>query len=136
MTDAILTPKQASKQYTFRMMGASLGYLGATMGAAAVLDKGDPVSLITILVALVPGLFVLLMLRAVWRYMREMDEVARFDHTRAMMVALFLILSVAGGWGLVELFNESLPRLPVFWVFPGFFFAYGLISCFVFGRRA
>jgi cytochrome c-type biogenesis protein CcmH/NrfF len=136
MTTINLTPKQAAKQYGCRMMGAALGYLGATFGAAMVLDEGDPVTVITILVALVPAAFVLLMLRAVWRYMKEMDEVARYDHTQAMLIALFVVLSVGGGWGLVELFNEELPRLPIFWVFPGFFFIYGLVACFVFGRRA
>ena len=128
MTNTSLTPQKATKQYMFRMMGAAGGYIGAVFGAAMVLDDGDPVSVITLLVAAFPAIFILLMLRAVWIYINVVDEVARHDMVEAMLVALFCMLAIGGSWGLVELFNESVPRLPIFWVFPGFFIIFGVVS--------
>ena len=128
MSTNTLTPKSAHRQYMARMLGTSGGYIGTVMGAAFVLDDGDPVSVVTLLVAALPAIFILLMLRAIWIYVNSVDEVARHDHVEAMMIALFAILGIGGSWGLIEMFNASVPRLPVFWVFPGFFLIYGLVS--------
>lgn len=136
MPNTTLTPKQAQKRYMGRMLGASGAYIGTVLAASFVVDEGDAVTVSTILVALVPAICILFMLRAVWMYLNEVDEVARHDFTQAMMVSLFIILAIGGGWGLVELFNDNLPRLPIFYVFPAFFGIYGLVSCFGFGRRA
>jgi cytochrome c-type biogenesis protein CcmH/NrfF len=131
-----LTPKSAHRQYMGRMLGASGGYIGAVFGAAMVLDDGDPVSLITLAVAALPAIFILLMLRAVWTYINQVDEVARHDHVEAMLVALFVMLAIGGSWGLVEMFNASVPRLSIFWVFPGFFMIYGLVAVIRYRRCA
>lgn len=134
MSDATITPGQAKKSYMFRMLGASFGYVGAIIAAAIVIDEGDPVSAITIVVAAIPALFILLMMRALWRYIREADEVARHDITQAMMDGLFIVLAVSSSWGLIEMFNASLPRLPVFWMFPLFFAVFGIVSGIRYGR--
>lgn len=136
MSGVKVTPGQAKKSYMARMLGASLGYIGTIIGAVFVIDKDDPVSLVTIAVAALPGIFIILMVRAVWRFIREVDEVARHDYTQAMMNGLFAVLALSGSWGLIELFHEGLPRLPVFWIFPIFFMIFGLASCFRFGRWA
>lgn len=136
MTSKTLSPKTAHKNYMGRMLGASGGYIGTVFAAAFVIDDGDPVSVITILVSLLPAIFVLLMIRAVWRYISEVDEVARHDYVQAMMAALFIVLALSGSWGLVELFNDDLPRVPIFWVFPIFFFAFGIVSSFRYRRCA
>ena len=44
------------------------------------------------------------------------------------MVGLAVILSVSLAWGILELFAEALPKLPVFFVFPIYFAAQGLAS--------
>ncbi|MGB6229863.1 MAG: hypothetical protein WBF53_07025 [Litorimonas sp.] len=134
MTHSNLTPKQAHKRYLGRMLGASFGYVGSVFGASYFIDSGDPITPITILVALVPAAFVLMMLAAVWRYIAEVDEVARHYSIQSMMVALFGVLALSGSWGLVELFNEDLPRLPVFWLFPTFFALFGLAGAIGFRR--
>lgn len=128
MSTRSLSPKSAHRQYTARLLGTSGGYIGTVMAAAFVLDDGDPITIVTLLVALLPALFILLMLRAVWIYINAIDEVARHDHVEAMMVALFIVLAIGGSWGLLEMFNSSVPRLSIFWVFPGFFLIYGLVS--------
>lgn len=134
MSTNLITPKAVKKRYFARMSGAAAGYLGAVFGVSFLLDKDDPVTVLTILAAMIPGLFIFMMLWAVWRYVAEVDEVARHDYVQAMLIALFSVLALSGGWGLVELFNENMPRLPVFWIFPIFFMIFGLVSCFRFKR--
>ncbi|MGB3454978.1 MAG: hypothetical protein WBG08_12070 [Litorimonas sp.] len=128
MTSLELTPRMAKKRYMGRMLGASLGYVGSIVGAAFLIESGDPITPVTVLAALAPAAFILLMLVAVWRYVAEVDEVARHDYVQSMLFALFGILALSGGWGLVELFNEDLPRLPVFWILPVFFALFGLVN--------
>jgi len=45
------------------------------------------------------------------------DEYLRMLEVRKMLWATAITLSICGGWGLVELF-ATVPRLPVFFVFP------------------
>jgi hypothetical protein len=123
-----MSPRTAHRRYMARMLGAACGYIGTIIAASAVIDKNGPVTAITILVAAVPAICILAMLRAIWKYIQEVDEVARHDHVQAMLAALFVVLAISGSWGLIELFNESLPRLPVFYIFPVFFLIYGLVS--------
>lgn len=123
-----MKPKQANKRYMSTMIGSSLGYLGSVFGVSFLHDKVPDGSIAGILIAGIPGLFICLMLFAVWRYLNDVDEVVRHQLTQAMLIGLFVLLALSGGWGLVELFNDSLPRLPIFFAFPIFFLAYGLVA--------
>lgn len=123
-----MKPKQANKRYMSTMFGASLGYLGSVFGVSFLNDKVPDGSIAGILLALVPGIFICLMLFSVWRYLQDVDEVVRHQLTQAMLAGLFVIMALSGSWGLVELFNDSLPRLPIFFAFPIFFLAYGLFT--------
>lgn len=123
-----MKPKQANKRYISMMMGSSLGYLGSVFGISFLHDKVPDGSVPGTLIALIPGIFICLMLFSVWRYLKEVDEVVRYQLTQAMIMGLFALLALSGGWGLVELFNDSLPRLPIFFAFPIFFLVYGLVS--------
>jgi len=105
-----------------------LGYLGSVFGISFLHDKVPDGSVPGTLIALIPGIFICLMLFSVWRYLKEVDEVVRYQLTQAMIMGLFALLALSGGWGLVELFNDSLPRLPIFFAFPIFFLVYGLVS--------
>ncbi|MEL6687819.1 MAG: hypothetical protein AAFP97_09375 [Pseudomonadota bacterium] len=133
---AEITPKQAAKKYVSRVFGASLGYIGAVFGVSFLIDDGDPVTVFTIMAALLPGIFIVLMVLALWKYLSEMDEVARHDHSRALLIAAFTVLGLAGSWGLVELYNDAFPRIPVFFVYPAFFGVYGIVACMLYGRKA
>ena len=123
-----MQPKQAVKRYFLTVMGSSLGYLGAVLGISFVHDKVPDGSLAGICLALVPGIFICLMLHAVWRFLKNTDEVARYELTQSMMAGLFVLLALSGGWGLVELFNDTLPRLPIFFAFPVFFLSFGGVA--------
>jgi len=123
-----IKPAQANKRYIRAVMGSAIAYIIAVFGVSFLHDKFTDGSIIAILIAAIPGLFIALMVLSLWRYLNEADEVLRHDLTQAMMGALCVILIVSGSWGLVELFNDDIPRLPVFYIFPSFFLLYGLIS--------
>lgn len=129
-----MKPKLARRRYMFTVMGASLGYVGSVAGCSYLHRKVIDGSTPGILLSLLPGAFLCLMLLAVWRYLNDVDEVARHDMTQAMIIGLFVLLALSGGWGLVELFNDSLPRLPIFYAFPAFFITFGLVSGFKYKR--
>lgn len=129
-----MSPQLAKKRYFRMMIGASLGYLASVAGVSFFLSSDAAASALHLVLALVPGIFICLMVLAVWRFMNETDEVARHDMTQAMLTGVFVILGISGSWGLVELFIEELPRLPVFYVFPAFFLIFGLVSGFRYKR--
>lgn len=118
------------KRYLRTVMGAGAGYLGAVAGVSTQLDDDDPVTVLNVGLALLPGLFVLLMIYAMWVYIRDVDEAARHFMTNAMMAALFVAMSLSGVWGLAELFLDGLPRFPVFFIFPGIMGMFGVFTAF------
>lgn len=128
MSGVKMTPQQATKRYMARVMGSAAGYIGAVFGAAFLIDDGDPITVVTILASLIPAIFIVLMMRALWRYIEDVDEVARHDFVQALMAAGFTVVTLSGSWGLVEMFNDDLPRLSIFWVFPVFFLVFGLVT--------
>lgn len=123
-----MSPSETNRRYKFSTLGYGLGYIGAVFGISFLPDRLFEGSFIGILVAIIPAIFIGLMVWAFWRYINDIDEVARHDHISAMVISLMLVLAISGGWGLVELFNESIPRIPIFFIYPIFFVTYGLIA--------
>jgi len=123
-----MKPKLVIKRYLFTTLGSGLGYLGSVFGITFLHDKVPDGSVAGMLIALIPALFIGLMLGGFWRFLKDVDEVARHDLTQAMMAGIFVLLMLSGSWGLVELFNDSMPRLPIFYAFPAFFIIFGLFS--------
>lgn len=129
-----MSVKQIQKRYFRTMIGSSLGYVGALLGVTYALDFFEEPFALRIALALVPCVFVVMMLRTIWRYMWQVDEAQRHFIMKSSVAALFVILMISGVWGLVELLVEGVPALPVFWIFPIYFFAFGLAGCFGPGR--
>lgn len=108
----------AYRAYFRRMMISSLLYMAAVFAAASLLHHRAPVSLPTIVIALLPGLAVLFMIYAIGRLMIELDdEFLRMLVIRQALVATGITLAITSVWGMLETFTD-LPRLEVFWVFP------------------
>ena len=123
-----MKPKLAMKRYLTLMIGSSLSYIGTVFAVSFTHDNFIDGSIPAVLLSLVPGVPLCLMVWSVWRYLQEADEVVRHDLTQAMLIGLFVLLGLSGCWGLAELFNDSMPRLPIFFAFPAFFLVYGLAS--------
>jgi len=123
-----MKPQLAIKRYLSLMLGSSLGYLGTVFAVSFTHDIFIDGSVPAILLSLLPGIPLCLMVWSVWRYLQEADEVVRHVLTQAMLIGLFVLLGLSGSWGLAELFNDSIPRLPVFFAFPIFFLIFGLVT--------
>lgn len=118
------------KRYRRNILGAGVGYTGAVAGVSTQLDGGDPLTALNVGLALLPGVFIVAMVYAMWVYIRDVDEAARYFMIKALMGALFLTLALAGVWGLAELFLDDLPKLPVFFVFPIVMGMFGVFAAF------
>lgn len=123
-----MKPQLATKRYLSLMMGSSLGYIATVCAVSLTHSSLIDGSIPAIVLSLVPGVPLCLMLWSIWRYVNEVDEVVRHDLTQAMMIGLFILLILSGSWGLAELFNDSIPRFPLFFAFPVFFIIYGVVS--------
>ena len=74
---------------------------------------------------------------AIGRFVAEIpDEYLRMLEVRKIIVATGVTLAITSVWGLLELYSDTLPRLPVFYVFPiwcGGLFVGQLVNRFAFG---
>ena len=110
--------KLAYRTYLRRMIFAVLLYVAAIIIAVKVLQHDAPISPTAVSLALLPGLAVLLMLRAVGRLLIELDdEFMRMLEVRKALIATGITLAVASVWGLLEMLTMA-PKLEVFWIFP------------------
>ncbi|MFM7378027.1 MAG: hypothetical protein ACKO1O_07865 [Erythrobacter sp.] len=109
----------ATARYFRRMAAIMAIYIAGIVLASAVVDRDTPVGPLTIGLALVPGLAIVAAIVAIGRFVAELsDEYLRMLEVRKIIVATGVTLAITSMWGLLELFSESIPRLPVFYVFP------------------
>ena len=128
MTEQLHTPKQALRRY-FKLFVPSMAAYVVFIALAVWLIKGGIVSgPMMFLVAGLPAVAALGFLYGWFRFIRETDELQRRVQTDAIMVGVAAILTLTLTWGILELFIETLPRLPVFWVFPIFMMVQGLAT--------
>lgn len=99
-------------------VGLSALYIALVAFASLFIPDDAPPTPGVILFALLPGLVVLGWIWNMGVLLVTMeDEYLRMLEVRKMLWASAITLSICGGWGLVELF-ATVPRLPVFFVFP------------------
>ncbi|ANK12374.1 hypothetical protein [Erythrobacter neustonensis] len=109
----------AAARYTRRMLLIAAVYVAGIVLASMVIDPGAPLGLLGIGLALIPGAAMLAAIGAIGRFVAELpDEYLRMLEVRKIIVATGVTLAITSVWGLLELYSDSLPRLPVFYVFP------------------
>lgn len=109
----------AAARYTRRMLLIAAVYVAGIVLASMVIDPGAPLGLLAIGLALIPGAAMLAAIGAIGRFVAELpDEYLRMLEVRKIIVATGVTLAITSVWGLLELYSDSLPRLPVFYVFP------------------
>ncbi|MCJ8190989.1 hypothetical protein [Sphingomicrobium aestuariivivum] len=114
--------------YLRRMLAVSLLYLGSLFAAVALIDDGDPITPISALLALMPGIAVAGYFWAVGRFLVEIkDEFLRMLQIRAALFATGISLSAASIWGFLENFGQ-VPHVDAFWWPIIWFFGLGLGS--------
>lgn len=109
----------AAARYTRRMLLIAAVYVAGIVLASMVIDPGAPLGPLGIGLALIPGAAMLAAIGAIGRFVAELpDEYLRMLEVRKIIVATGVTLAITSVWGLLELYSDSLPRLPVFYVFP------------------
>jgi len=122
------TPKQALRRYFKIFIPSMTAYL-VTITLAVRLIKGEIVSgYLIYAIAILPAIAALVFLYGYFRYLRETDELLRRVQTEATIVGVAAVLSLTLTWGLLEMFVITLPRIPLFYVFPFYFVVQGLAS--------
>ena len=108
----------AHRRYGIRMAVLSLAYVASVFLAASFIPDGSPPTVLSIGLALVPGVAVLGFIWAIGRLLIELDdEYLRLLEVQKFIVATGVLLALASLWGLLELFT-TVPRVPVFYAFP------------------
>lgn len=101
--------------YLKRMLLVSLLYLGSLFAATMLIDDGDPITPLSIAIAIVPGVAVVGYFWAMGRFIVELkDEFVRMLMVRQALIATGLALSAASVWGFLESFEQA-PHLDAYW---------------------
>ena len=114
------SPQQSAayRRYLRRFWPASGLYVLAIGLATWLIPDDAHANVLTVGIALLPGVAIVGMIWAMGRLLIELDdEYLRMLEVRKALVATGLVLALASVWGLLELFTD-VPRLGVFWIFP------------------
>ncbi|MCM8557901.1 hypothetical protein [Sphingomicrobium sediminis] len=115
-----------ARNYLKRMVIVSVGYVGSLFAATALIDDGDPITVLSVMIAIVPGLAVAGYFYAIGRFMIEQqDEFLRMLMVRQSLIATGLSLSAASVWGFLESFGQ-VPHVDAYWWPIVWFFGLGI----------
>lgn len=127
------------RRYMQRIIPITLAYVGTIALATALVPDNAPASVLTIGLALLPGLAALGWLWAMARLLIELDdEYLRMLEVRKFLIATGATLAITSVWGVLELYSPEVPRLAVFFVFPMWCIGLALgqlVNRFVFGDQ-
>ena len=108
----------AFRAYQQRMGIATVLYVAAIFTASSLLHYRAAPGVVSVVIALVPGIAIVLMIYSIARLLIDLDdEFLRLLEVRKALFATGLTLAGCSVWGLLETYT-AVPALPVFWVFP------------------
>lgn len=117
------TPQAA---YLRRMVAVSLLYLASLFGATMLIEDGDPITPLSVIIAIVPGIAVAGYFWAIARLIIELkDEFLRMLQVRMALIATGFALSLASIWGFLESFGQ-VPHIDAYWWPIAWFFGIGI----------
>ena len=120
------TQNTAQRTYLKRMVLVSITYLASIFLASALIDEGDPVTWLTVALAIMPGLGVVGYIWAIARLMiEETDEFLRMLIVRQSLIATGIALSAASVWGFLEQFGVA-PHIEAYWWAVIYFVGFGV----------
>ncbi|MGB3624757.1 MAG: hypothetical protein WA989_02950 [Henriciella sp.] len=118
----------ARKRYHRVFWPAMAIYVVIVLGGAWIVDKETSPAWLAATVAVMTALPVCLTLWAMVRWMSETDEYTRIKHLKGFARGAAITIGAIFVVGFLQLF-EVIGNFEVFWFGPGFFFAYGLSTC-------
>lgn len=117
---------EAQRRYLKRTVAATALYLSAVAAASFLIDKGEPSTVFTALLALLPGLAVIAFFWAIGRLIvDEKDEFIRMLIVRQSLIATAVALSAASVWGFLEAYGV-VRHVDSYWVVVLWFFGLGV----------
>ena len=122
------TPKQALRRYLKIFVPSMTAYTGFIFLAGYLIGEEIVSGATVYAVALLPAAAALMFLYGYFRFISETDELSRRVVTEAIMVGAAGILALSLTWGILEMFVDTLPRLPLVYVVPIFFAIQGVAS--------
>lgn len=107
---------EAQRRYLKRTVAITLVYLATVFAASTLIDRGDPVTLLTMALAVLPGIVITGFFWAIGRLMvEEPDEFIRMLIVRQSLVATALALSGASIWGFLEAYGV-VAHIDAYWI--------------------
>ena len=122
--------KQAGRRYTRGMMVAGLLYVGIVALGVSVIRHMSPPQWLVIVLALLPALPALLMLRAYLTFFRALDEFQRRVQAEAALITLGIVTVAAFSYGFLEEW-AGFPHIPLIWMIPAVVITWGASAFFV-----
>lgn len=114
------------RTYLLRMLIVSVTYVGSMFAASTLISEGDPITLFSVLLAVIPGLAVVGYFYAMGRYMAEQeDEFLKMLMVRQSLIATGIAFSAASIWGFLESFGQ-VSHLDAYWWPIIWFFGIGI----------
>ena len=129
-----MTLKQAHRRYMTVFIPSMLIYVISCFTVETAIEKNQFPLAVSYALALIPAACMLVWMWGHWRFVREIDEYLRWIQIQAVLVGLACIMSISAGLGFLQLMAD-VPYISLFWIVPGFYFAYG-IAAMVLGWRA
>ncbi len=119
----------ATRAYLRRFVPTMLAYVALVFLAPALIKRTGASGPLLWLLALLPALPIMVVFVLVARYWVELrDEYLRLLEVRKALVATGVTLSLAAGWGFLEIYAHA-PHLPTFYIPVIWFGGLGLGSC-------
>ena len=117
---------EAQRRYLKRTLAVTALYLATVAAASFLIDRDAPVTALTIVLAVLPGLAIMGIFWSIARLMvEEQDEFIRMLIVRQSLIATGLALSVASVWGFLEAYGVA-PHIDSYWVAVLWFFGLGV----------
>ncbi len=129
-----MTQKRAHRRYMKLFVPAMAMYLLSMFGISFAKNNATMPEPLLYGLAIVPAIFLLIWIWGHMRYITELDEFLRSLQVRAVLTGMALVMAFSTVWGLLEELAAA-PAVPIFFIVPGFYFAYGLAYV-VIGKRA
>lgn len=123
----------AAKRYTFEITIAAVLYSAAIFLTGWWARHNPPDTPWIYALALIPAVPAGLMFVAMIRFVRRMDELQQRFVGEAALISACLVGFTSFAYGLLESYAD-LPSIPMVWILPALFAAYGAAMPFVWAR--
>jgi len=120
-----MTNEKATRRYLGTIIPAAIAFIAASL-ALKLMDNAGMLAVEALYaLSIVPVGLMLGMFWAQWRYLNQIDEYLRSIQVKGGFAGLVVVLTVATGWGWLELAAEA-PPLSMFWLNPLYWIVYSI----------